>query len=244
MFDMQSVQGIAVSDDLEQPRARRKARRRVVRDPGKMDRYEERKLAGLCTTCGKPAAPDRQQCADHLESARESNSKYMTRLRQERRARGECASGCGRKSTTYRCFVCAVRAGEVPAFSPAESGVDSGVDSGRTSAVDTARAIHIETVTRDSTDADGRTRHRFRGSGKRGGANQTAFVVDGQDLRYAKAALEKAIAGMVAAEAPDVKAKPRIQRESIRREWQAFADLARRHLDELLERGGYDDEER
>lgn len=237
MFDQAQTVDVVSGD--EEGRARRKRRtgprRRRIRDPRFADRYAERKLAGLCVKCGRPVVPDRQMCARHLEEAREATRRAMARRRAKLRRAGLCANGCGRLSTSYRCFVCAVRAGEAPALSIAESfgGVKSGVQPGQQTTP--VAAIHRETITNEVTDSEGRTRTRFRGSGKRGAANQTAFVVDGQNLRYAKAALDKAIQGCVEAEAPEVKQLPRIQRHARRREWQAFADLARRHLDELLE---------
>lgn len=225
----------------EQPRPRRSRRRRVNRDPGKQDRYTARKLAGLCTQCGAPAAPDRQLCAPHLEAARVSSAQALDRQRKAHRASGLCANGCGRPSTTFRCFVCAVRAGETPAFSPAETPL-VGVNVGR-DLYEAKRERQAATTLRrvePGSDRNAGERTRYHGSGKRGGANQTAAVVDAQDLRYAVAALNKALQAQHEAQAPEVVALPRIQREETRRQWQALADLARRHLDELLSRGGYD----
>lgn len=229
-----------VTDDgLQRRRERVQRSLSKTRDPGRADRYQERKLAGLCTTCGDPVVEDRQQCAPHLEAAREATRAAMERLRTAERKAGLCASGCGRKSKTYRCTICSIRSGRVPS-----KNVNEGVN---------VAAPRIEQrVERDSTAGSGvttgvRVRNRYAGrgggEGRRGAPSRDQIEADDvRNLRFAIREAEKAITALEFCATEPVQSLPKIQREAARREALAPADLASRLIDETLDRNKYGQE--
>lgn len=211
-------------------RARRviRARLKRSRDPGKQGRYEGRKLDGLCVQCGAAAAPDRELCPKHLEAARKANAASKKAAREAERAKGLCATGCGRPSATYRCFVCSVRAGEKPAESAQNTphGVHAGVHAGR------ART-HPRTVA--ITEGDGRTRNRGVGQTRRG---RVSFAdQDAQDARHIATQVERAIVELAAAHS--VTDLPKTQRADRLHAALARFDLVQRFIGELLDRHRY-----
>lgn len=205
-----------------------RARVKRSRDPGKLERYESRKLAGLCTQCGEPAAPDRQLCQEHYEAARKASAAAKKATRDAERAKGLCSTGCGRPSATYRCFVCSVRAGEKPAEGAQNTphGVHAGVHAGR------ART-HPRTVA--VTEGDGRTRNRGVGQTRRG---RVSFAdQDAQDARQIATQVERAIVELAAAHsATDL---PKTQRTDRLHAALSRFDLVQRFIGELLDRHRY-----
>jgi len=83
--------------------------------------YEARKLAGLCTDCGKPVAEGSQYCRGHGKRRRQIAAQWA-RQRRARRKRGRCRD-CNRKSPTARCARCQIKAGRLPRSAmPVETG--------------------------------------------------------------------------------------------------------------------------
>lgn len=232
MFTEQTCE-VVVTDDPDPPRPKRKPRRRPrgSRDPNRASRYEQRKLAGLCTTCGRPAVPDRQMCAAHLDAARVATRKAMRQRRKDLHTAGLCTNGCGRPSTTWRCFVCAVRAGETPASSPAETNVNEGVNAGR-DRIDGA-SKSAEAGFRSVTEGDGRTRNRYVVRKKGHPSRQDE---DDWDIRAAEAEIDRAKVALASFYSPEVQALPRVQRDAALIDFVAHIELAQRFLAELKAR--------
>jgi hypothetical protein len=227
---------------LPAPRRTRRQRLADRRERGRLE-YERRKLDEKCTRCGVSVrGSDDQLCSACRARVNAKKATSAKRLAADRRRKKQCAR-CGRPSPDrYECIPCLAKLGRAPLATP-DPTLDQSHGAIHASRIDPLSLLRRPQVIDAITEGDGRTRTRSRGSGKRGGANQTAFVVDGQDLRYAREALDKAILGMVDSHGPHNAELGRAQKLALRRSWQSLADLARRHLDELLERGGYDEDE-
>ena len=188
------------------------------------EQYARRKELGQCVRCGDPTVAESLWCAKHLSGALDAAKAAARDRRRRRRARGECGE-CGLPKDQKRRGR-PVQKTVIPSFPDLRS--------------DPVSLLRRGTVTEPITEGDGRTRSRFRGSGLRGGANQTASVVDGQELLLARKALDAAMVGLHEWRRPEVQQLPRIQKAAARRSYLALAHLALRHLEELLERAGYD----
>ncbi len=237
MFDIQrssTAGGAPMSDGLARRRDRVQRSLKGSRDTNKLNRYYERKAAGLCTSCGEPAAPDRQQCQPHLDAAREASRVSKERSRQECRDQGLCATGCGRKSDTYRCLVCDIRAGRIPT-----EGVHSGVHDARPRPVE-------QRLERDSTAGSGvttgvRLRNRFAGrggaEGRRGAPSREQLDVDIlRDATFSEIEIAKFKRAFALAMSPEVASMPRVQRDAVRSEAAGIAAYAARFLDDIVDR--------
>lgn len=156
--------------------------------------YEGRKLAGLCTWCGKPAADDSQLCAKHLKRTHKRQRQAMAALRKARRKSGRCAL-CGGKSQRYRCETCATKLTTSRVVS---------VTDGVTTYAEKQHRISARTA----VEADGR--RRYRGQLRRG--RQTVGDLDEQDLDQLAIQVAKAKAGLAYARRPEAADVPRIQR--------------------------------
>lgn len=180
--------------------------------------YRERKLAGLCAQngCANPPADDSDRCEKHRDRQRLASAKSAKRRRRANRRAGRCAE-CPTPSKDYLCPKCTVRLGRTPRH-----------------AVETT----VETSDRIRTHADGRT--RFHGQMKRG--RQANSNLDEQDLLAARKHLERGRAGLAYYNTPAVRELPRIQRDAVKRAALAEIDLARRLLEDVLERHRYDED--
>lgn len=171
--------------------------------------YEQRKVEGLCTRCGKAAVEDGQLCAKHLKKLRAADRRSVAKRRAARRAAGYCAT-CPkkkkRKSKTYRCATCMTK------WMAANASVVSSVDR-FDEKQDRIRA-------RTAVEADGRT--RYRGQTRRG--RQTVGDLDEQDLDQLALYVAKAKAGLAYARRPEAADVPRIQRKEA--EHAALGELA------------------
>jgi len=190
----------------------------MSRDARRAERYMERKLAGLCTQCGVPAAPDVQQCEVHIAKAREATREAAVRRRAQFRLEGVCANGCGTKSQRYYCAACTVKIARFPSHS-----VNVGVN------------VRPSDEYRTRKHADGRT--RYHGQMVRG--RQPTAQLDDQDITHAIEALQKARSALAYVASPAVQELPRIQREAAKREALSQADHGQRFIEDLLDRNRY-----
>lgn len=178
-----------------------------------MSRYEERKLAGVCTRgCGEPAADDQQMCERCLKRFRKQTRNAMRDLRAARRARGCCAY-CETKSASYRCPAHAIKRGEIPT-----AGVITSVIRG----------------VGDQWRRDGNGWERFRGKGVRGAP--TAAAKDEADLIEAVKALEKGRKAMAYAHSEPVKKLGRIQQADAREAAAGMLAMAARFVADVMSR--------
>lgn len=191
------------------------------RDPGKRNRYLERKLAGLCTgavSCDEPIVEGRQMCMVHLALARQATAKAMKRRRRELRKAGLCLEDCGRSAKgAARCVMCLIRTGRVDKN---HVGVNVATD---------------DESSRFKTDSTGR--RRYHGQMRRG--RQPQSQLDDQDLKYAADAIEKAKLALAAARSPEVQALPRYQRDAAKRAALAHVDHSARFLEAVLDANNF-----
>lgn len=198
-----------------------------VRDPNWSTRYEQRKLAGECTSCGKPAAPDRQLCWKHLDRQRRRQQEFQRKRVRALRKMKLCIDGCGRKASVgVRCSTCAPRRRNnsgVDQGPTTKSGLNnSGVDQGR---IESAHQLKVTRATQD------------RQPSNRGRPSQ--IHIDGQDIEFAIDELLKARAEIVALRSPEMSKLPKYQRDERKRGALGHVDHAVRFLDDILDRHGY-----
>lgn len=186
--------------------------------------YQQRKEASLCTRCGAPAAEDSSLCEQHRDDLRERRANWIATFRETRRAQGLCPYCPASRETPIgaedaMCLACRIARRKTSTVEV----VDNVVDKGRRIAA------------RTRTHADGRT--RYHGQGRRGQQPKAQLI--GQDLRYARAGLDAAVAGYAMLETDEVKQLPRIQRDDIGHA--ADHQLLRviGHCEDALERRGH-----
>lgn len=181
----------------------------------------------LCSACYAHAAPGRKMCDRHLEMHRVYSARREDKIRDERRAKGLCPTGCGRPATGGRCLVCSVRVGDVP------PGLDAA-----TMAAREAPAARVKAATVENADGDGRT--RYKGQGRRGAPPAATLArQDAQDLRWAARELIKSADAIEALGGVDLATMPRIRRDALKREVLSYADFGVRLVDAVLERHRY-----
>ena len=186
-------------------------------------RYEKRLADGQCTRCAEakiaPAVDGSQYCAPCGKRERKHQRRSKAAARRANRDRGLCAD-CTRRSVTYRCLACAIRAGKAP-----RSGVSDGVkQGGRTDVV---------------TGSDGYTRHRFVGQPRRGAPS--AGTDDAQDLKSTLAYVTRALEGQAAVSAAQT---ARAERDAAEIAWMTKLAQAGRFIDDLLDRRRFDKRQR
>lgn len=193
-----------------------------LRDPGKEERYWQRKADGECTTCGVKLPDDHetQQCDKHQAKSRESTRGSMARSRERAIDAGLCADGCGRNNDgLYRCRLCYLKSGRLK---PATHGVNN----------------RVNVDSRTSVDSDGRS--RYHGQGKRGAPTAEVLVQQEEmDLVSAERLIARGIEALRIVRSPEIRALPRIQKEGAMREALSYFDRASRTLDSVLDRHGY-----
>lgn len=192
--------------------------------------YRERKLYDppICARagCALPPADDSDLCAVHRDYARERSREAHKRKRRTNRRRRLCAY-CPAPSKTYACAACTVRLKRTPR------------------AVN--NTVNNTVADRTRTGADGRT--RYHGQERRG--RQSNADLSEQDLAEASAEIERAGIDFAStlkqakrdlafAHGPSVSELPAAQRRAVLVAALARVDLARRILEELLERYRYD----
>jgi hypothetical protein len=184
--------------------------------------YYERKLAGLCTRCGAAAAEDSQLCPGHQLEARIIMRRTAQERRQARRDAGLCAY-CGKvKSDRYACAGCTVRRQSYPPTKNVNVAVNS----------NTAVWRH-GTTSRDATTL------RYHGRAVRGAP--PASVTDEADCKQISAEVERARRGLEYAHSAEVAELPRIQRKEARHAALSRLALAKRYIEEVLQRHKYED---
>lgn len=202
----------------------------AVSSPSK---YEQRKVEGVCTRCGKAAPSDDSNMCKRcqglvLKAKRRSDNAKRKRLRKA----GMCAM-CGRKSNRYRCGKCRVshylrRAKPPLPKHENEVGAKSGAD----------HSGDLHRTTRSVDSADGYARSRYHGQMQRG--RQTIAALDDQDLVSAIKTMIKARRALVIAREAENLNLPRVQREDAANTALAYVDHVRRFLVDVLERSHYE----
>jgi hypothetical protein len=177
--------------------------------------YQDRILAGRCVAgrCTEPAIDGADRCAVHRAEQLERQRAAMKKLRRRRRRVRQCAeAGCANFSRRFRCRACARLVGNLRAV-----GVKSGVN-------------------RTWKEADGRT--RFHGQESKG--RQTNAALDAQDLTEAIRGLTRGRDDVAHAAGPEAQARPKAQRDEMKRAALSRVAYAIRFAEEVLERHGYE----
>ena len=185
--------------------------------------YRARKLVEppICARAGCTAGPadDSDLCPSHRDEKRRRNREYKARRYQERRrpTRGpKLCIDCGERSRSARCPACRILVGEAP------KRLGVGV---------------VDNTAQTRKHADGRT--RFHGQMRRG--RQTNASLDDQDMISEQKIMDKARRGRAYADSLEIQERGRIERESAELAWLGLVFLARRQLDEVLERHRYEE---
>jgi hypothetical protein len=186
--------------------------------------YEDRKLAGLCTRCGGPAADDSSLCAKHRDDQRGRTARTMARIRAARVEAGLCVWCPGTRPTKVAagetsCLACRIRRRRVKPL----GGVHNDVHK------------HERIAARTATHADGRT--RYHGQQRRG--QQTHAQLNAQDVEMASECFDSFKAGLALIESAEVKALPRVQRDDVKAATAHQGERVGRHIDAVLERLGH-----
>lgn len=180
--------------------------------------YQERKQAIVCTYpgCEVPPGDDSNEC--QLHQARSKARKRRHRQKARRRwAQQKLCLRCGRKRRpgSKWCNGCLIKAGKL-----------------RSPDQDKQRD---KTSDRTWTDASGR--ERFHGQQSRG--RQPVWQLDDQDLKYAIEAVDRSRVGLLDARSAAMDLQPKAQRIDALRAALSQAHLAQRHLEEVLDRNRY-----
>lgn len=184
--------------------------------------YLARKLAGLCTRCGRPATDDAQLCSPHLEDQRSRARDAMRKRRRERRKNRRCAE-CGRKAQRFRCPRCYQKSAGV---NKPQDGVNK-----------PAGLWRVEADPRP--ERAGQSTPRYIGRGRRGRLTREQQIdEDMRDARFAIKELEKFIEKATVLKEPAAMELPRIQRDAVRRDAGQHPAFAARIADDLTERYG------
>lgn len=187
-------------------------------------RYQARKESILCVRPGCDRAPldDSNLCRRHLSDARESNRKYASRLRDERRAKGQCpwcpvtkvfAVRPGRKS----CIRCAARRGKLNILARGVENV-------------------VEISTKRRADYDGRERYVPR-PGQRG--TKPKVLDDRQDLKHVRELTEQLAAGVELIASGEVAALGAVEREAAMGAITGIGDRITGAVEDIQERHGH-----
>jgi hypothetical protein len=201
------------------------------------ERYYARKAAGICTygstaDCPHPPAEDSSLCERHLADARDRVKRSDARLHAERRNRGRCAY-CGKvKSETYACAGCQIRRGH------------SSTRNTNNNTDNTMRGLSRSGHERRGADSqwreethNGKTSLRYVGQARRGVPSTS--VLDEHDCKQIVAEVQRAMSGLAYAHALPAEL-PRSQRKDAVRAALSRLALARRFIDETLERHKYE----
>lgn len=190
--------------------------------------YMERKVAGLCTRCGKEADEDSSLCRKHRRQRNAAAAACMARKRDALRAQGLCIYNCGTSvgKEDYACLACRVRIGRTQRKLVSLGSVNPVV-----SQPDKAAAIAAAT----RRDPDGRT--RYHGQQRRG--QQTHAQLNAQDLRMAIDSWEAFCAGVRLTGAPEFKLMHRAQRDALKTATASHGERLSGHIDDILERLGH-----
>jgi hypothetical protein len=189
--------------------------------------YQERKLSGSCVRCGQPAADDSVFCERHHQRAKRYARKAVRELRQTRRAAGQCAY-CGAKSKLRRCPACKIKEGRIP-VGKTRQGVMKGV----------VNQPGDGLVWRHGTTSRDATTLRYHGRAVRGAP--PASVTDEADCKQISAEVERARRGLEYAHSAECAELPRIQRKEARHAALSRLALAKRYIEEVLQRHKYED---
>jgi hypothetical protein len=167
-----------------------------------------------------PLADDSTLCARHLKAKRRSDARTAKRRRQELRDDRRCAE-CGLKSDRFRCHGCSIRQNRLPTV-----GVGNGV--GKHPAAEVWRV--------GTTESDSNTL-RYRGLGTRG--QVPSAVLDDRALKHIAVEIERGRQAIEYARSQQVAVLPKSQqRDALHAALSLFA-LARRFIDEMLDRHRY-----
>lgn len=176
-------------------------------------RYEEHKLAGICTrgACDQPAEDGFQLCPRHRARVNRAQRMSAKRIRSDRRAAGNCIQ-CGEPSKTSLCPACVIRTNRVKPTTAVDASVDQG----------------------DQWRRDASGWERYRGKGHRGAPS--AAINDDQDLRAAVEELERGRIALAYAHSDAVRQLGRISRRNARDAAAAILAMAARFITEVVER--------
>lgn len=178
------------------------------------------KQARPCRWCPRPAKDDSEYCAECHEKQKGYQRKAMALLRSARRKRRLCL-WCPRRAIHGKrlCSICEIRH-----------------ETRRVKSAVKRRRDLIADRTDMVTEGDGRTRRRFRGRRK---GRQSSAVMDDESIRAVRDEIRDLEDGLVAARSAEIEALPRIQRREHLLAALSHADVARRFLEEMLERYNY-----
>lgn len=188
--------------------------------------YLAKKLAGWCTRC--PASVEReathgQYCAEHSAEVAAIQSRNVGATRAARRARGECARGCLRKSKTWECRFCQALRGRLPASAQPKVRPDQTVDP----------------VQGDDTrkEVDGYERERYHGKARRGAPSREQ--TDASDLLMAESSFARARSALTIL----ARERPTMPQQQYKQEYAkaiALIALCKRTLEEVCDRARID----
>ena len=222
---------ITVETVGDKPDAKRAADRTVdqlrrERREAEREAYLAKKLALCCTRCpAEPRSPAThgQYCEAHALEVHAIQRRSKRDVRRERRARGECALGCGRKSRTWECRFCQAIRGRLPSSSVPKATADQTVDPVQ------GVAARVE--------VDGYARERYHGKARRGAPSKEQ--ADATDLLMAQASFSRAMQALalLAKERPTLPAQ--IYRQE-REKALAQLGLCVRAIEEVLDRARFD----
>lgn len=187
--------------------------------------YADRKGGDDCLRCSRPHTVDSPYCAEHLASEVERVRLAMRKLRADRKQSRICAWCPNRSGKQRLCKTCRRKRNRGVVTAPAPV-VTQPTQSpwARDGERNQTRAI---------TEADGRTRNRGVGRGKRGHPSRADR--DTWCLRVLRSELELAAVAVSASHSPEVAAMPRIQRDAIVQDALSHLGLLERQLDELVD---------
>lgn len=176
-------------------------------------RYEEHKLAGICTrgACDQPAEDGFQLCPRHRARVNRVKRMSAKRVRAKRLDAGQCIQ-CATPSRTSLCPGCVIRTDRVKSTTAVDQNVDQS----------------------DQWRRDASGWERYRGKGHRGAPS--AAINDDQDLRAAVEELERGRIALAYAHSDAVRQLGRISRRNARDAAAAILAMAARFITEVVER--------
>lgn len=182
--------------------------------------YQGRKEAGICTRCDAAAGEDSNECPTHQAEIKKYRRRYWLKARRIWTQKKLCLR-CGdkRRKGSKWCEPCLIKAGRLRALALDQQ-------------LDQSRDRTVEVIERD-----GFTRKRYVGQSRRGKPSRKRL--DEQDLRDARANVDRALEAYAYASSAEVAAMGLVQRKAIDDAATHVVARATRHLGDVLARHGW-----